>query len=60
MHPHFAAEACEGPFSKQFLDAAFVAEEEARVTRAWIRLMAIPTLGLSIAEYPLAITPFPE
>ena len=57
VHPDFPAAVCEGPFSKQFLDAAYVADEENRVTRGWNRLIAIPTLGLSIAEYPLAITP---
>lgn len=48
---------CDGPFAKAFLDAAFVAAEEARVTRAWRRLQAIPKLGLTIPEYPLAVTP---
>jgi hypothetical protein len=48
---------CEGAFAKLHLDADFVRGEEIRVTRAWKRLMAIPTLGLSIAEYPLKMTP---
>ena len=48
---------CNGAFGKQFLDPAFVAAEETRVTRGWKRLEAIPTLGLSIAEYPLLVTP---
>lgn len=48
---------CEGPFAKADLDAGFANDEEVRVTRAWRRLQAIPTLGLSIAEYPLSITP---
>jgi hypothetical protein len=34
-----------------------VTEEERRVTRGWRRLQAIPTLGLAIPEYPLAVTP---
>lgn len=44
---------CDGPFGKEALDAAFVAEEEARVTRAWRRLRELPALGLPILEYPL-------
>lgn len=57
VHSDFAPVACDGPFSKEHLDAAFVAEEEARVTRGYRRLRAIPTLGLSVPEYPLAVTP---
>jgi hypothetical protein len=44
---------CEGMFAKELLDAAYVAEQEARVTRAWRRLQEIPTLGIPITEYPL-------
>jgi hypothetical protein len=44
---------CDGVFAKENLDAAFVAEQEERVTRAWRRLQELPTLGLTIAEYPL-------
>lgn len=55
--PRFPPVACPGPFAKHELDPAFVADEEWRVTRGWRRLRAIPTLGLSIAEYPLAVTP---
>jgi hypothetical protein len=44
---------CEGFFAKESLDAAFVAEQEERVTRAWRRLQQLPTLGLPITEYPL-------
>ncbi|HEX3152912.1 MAG TPA: hypothetical protein VHR66_32875 [Gemmataceae bacterium] len=49
--------ACDGPFAKQAMDADFVREEEARVTRGWRRLQAIPTLGLAVPEYPFSITP---
>jgi hypothetical protein len=55
--PSIPSIACEGPFSKQFLDADYVRAEEARVTRGWRRLQAIPTLGLTLAEYPLDVTP---
>ncbi len=44
---------CEGMFGKGNLDAAFVAEQEARVTRAWRRLQQLPTLAVPITEYPL-------
>jgi len=55
--PGFDPVVCDGPFAKAALDPEFVAEEEARVTRGWLRLQAIPNLGLTIAEYPLAVTP---
>ncbi len=50
----------QGPFAKAMLDAEFVADEERRVTAGFSRLMAIPTLGLSVVEYPLSITPLQE
>jgi hypothetical protein len=53
VDPVFAPVACEGAFSKTFLDAEFTAKEEARVTRGWKRLQELPPLGLSILEYPL-------
>jgi hypothetical protein len=49
----FAPVHVEGPFAKSGLDAAFVATEEARVTRGYLRLRALPGLGLPITEYPL-------
>ena len=45
--------ACDGFFAKQMLDAAFVKEEEIRVTRGWQRLQQLPALGIPIIEYPL-------
>jgi hypothetical protein len=42
-----------GPFAKELLDPAFVAEQEARITRGWLRLQEIPQLGLPLTEYPL-------
>jgi hypothetical protein len=54
IDPQFEPLRCEGPFGKDQLDPAFVAEQEERVTRAWRRLQEIPSLGLStIQEYPL-------
>lgn len=53
----FEAVTCDGPFAKANLDVGYVKEEEARVTRGWKRLQAIPRLGLSVPEYPLAVTP---
>jgi len=43
----------DGPFDKRGLDAAFVAEREALVTRGWLRLGEVVRLGLPIIEYPL-------
>ncbi len=57
VDPRFEDTTCDGPFSKMSLDAGFVQEEEHRVTQAWRRLQDIPTLGLSLAEYPLSVTP---
>ena len=48
---------CEGFFDKALLDASFVAAEEARVTAGWRRLQEIPSLGISIIDYPLAGPP---
>jgi hypothetical protein len=53
VEPAFAPVRCEGAFAKEGLDAAWVAEEEQRVTRAWRRLQALPSLNLPIIEYPL-------
>ncbi|HLJ93904.1 MAG TPA: hypothetical protein VKU02_12015 [Gemmataceae bacterium] len=54
VDPKFEAVACAGPFAKAGLDPTYVAEQEARVTRAWRRLQEIPSLGLAtIQEYPL-------
>lgn len=46
-----------GVFDKRTLDPEYVWAEEARVTRGWRRLQAIPTLRLAIPEYPLHVTP---
>jgi hypothetical protein len=51
--PAFEPVVCEGVFDKRLMDAEYVAAEEARVTRGWRRLQAIPTLGIAIDEYPL-------
>jgi hypothetical protein len=60
VHPDFPPVECEGPFAKSELDAEFVAAEERRVTRGYRRLLAIPTLGLTVPEYPLSVTPDEE
>ena len=49
----FGTVICDGPFAKENLDPAFVAEQEERLTRAWRRLQEIPRLGIAIPEYPL-------
>lgn len=43
----------EGLFSKAELDPEFVAEEEARVTRGYLRLWELMEAGLPITEYML-------
>ena len=53
VDPAFPTIECAGPFDKRTLDAEYVASEEARVTRGWHRLQAIPTLGVALDEYPL-------
>lgn len=53
VDPDFPPIRCEGMFAKETLDPAFVAEQEARVTRGWRRLQEIPTLGIPITLYPL-------
>jgi hypothetical protein len=57
VDPAFPPIPCEGPFDKRLLGIEFVRDEEDRVTRGWRRLQAIPTLGLTVAEYPLSVTP---
>jgi hypothetical protein len=57
VHPDFEPVTCYGPFAKAEMDPEFVAAEERRVSRGYRRLLAIPTLGLSVPEYPLAVTP---
>lgn len=49
----FAAVACEGPFDKRALDAAFVRQQEEWVTRGWRRLGELIGAELPITEYPL-------
>jgi hypothetical protein len=51
--PRFEPIHCDGPFSRENLDAESAAEEQARVTRAWQRLQQLPGLGLPIVDYPL-------
>jgi hypothetical protein len=53
VDPAFVSVRCDGPFAKEFLDAAYVAEQEELVTRAWRRLQELPKLRLPITEYPL-------
>ncbi|GIW80764.1 MAG: hypothetical protein KatS3mg105_2571 [Gemmatales bacterium] len=44
---------CQGVFAKEHLDAAFVAEQQARVTRAWRRLQDVAKKPIPLHEYPL-------
>jgi hypothetical protein len=43
----------DGFFAKGTLDPQFVADEEARVSRAYQRLLALPGSGLPLTDYPL-------
>ncbi len=43
----------EGFFAKSVLDPDFVAEEEERVTRGYLRLVELMALDLPIVDYPL-------
>ncbi len=43
----------DGPFDRRLFPAEFRMEEVRRITEAWRRLQAIPTLGLSIVDYPI-------
>lgn len=60
LDPGFPPVVCDGPFSKANFDIEFVRVEEGRVTRGWRRLQAIPSLGLSVPEYTLSVTPEAE
>jgi hypothetical protein len=43
----------DGPFAKAGLDPGFVAEEERRVTRGYLRLRELSESDLTIWDYPL-------
>jgi hypothetical protein len=49
----FEAVSAPGYFDKAGLDPAFVAQEEVRVTRGYLRLVELAALEVSIVEYPL-------
>jgi hypothetical protein len=51
--PGFPPVIAEGAFAKTALDPEFVALEESRVTRGYLRLQELSRLGLPIVEYPL-------
>jgi hypothetical protein len=57
VDPGFEPVLCNAPFAKSEMDREFVAAEERRVSRGYRRLLAIPTLGLAVPEYPLSVTP---
>lgn len=50
---NFPAVMADGLFAKSELDPDFVAVEEARVTRGYLRLLELMTVDLPIVEYPL-------
>lgn len=43
----------DGPFSKAGLDPQFVADEERRVTRGFLRLQELSSRDVSIWDYPI-------
>lgn len=53
VDPGFPPVIVDGPFGKQNLDSAFVAEQEQLITRGWRRLQEVPGLEIPIVEYPL-------
>ena len=53
VDPAFEPVSVEGPFAKQTLDPAYVAEQESLVTRAWRRLQEIASLATHLIDYPL-------
>lgn len=53
VDPKFPPVVCEGLWDKRNLDPAYVAEQEALVTRGWKRLREVLKQGLPIVEYPL-------
>lgn len=57
-HERFEPIVWDSPFAKEHLDPAYVAERTEAVTRAWLRLQALPSRRLALPEYPLSLTPF--
>lgn len=53
VDPQFTPITVEGIWDKRQLDAEFVREREALVTRGWRRLREVLQQGISIDEYPL-------
>ena len=53
VSPDFAPVVVEGASDKRLLDADFVREREALVSRGWLRLREALSLGVSIIDYPL-------
>jgi hypothetical protein len=52
--PGFATVVVDGPFGKSELDPEFVAQEEARITRGYLRLQELQGQEeIPITEYPL-------
>ncbi|WP_153557892.1 hypothetical protein [Roseimaritima sediminicola] len=55
-HPDFEPVNVDGPFDRRQLDAQYVADREALVTRGFVRLLEIAATGgdRDVTEYPLA------
>ena len=53
-HANFPPVIVEGLFSKTELDAEYVQQQEDLITRAWLRLQEVTSLGIPVEQYPLA------
>ena len=54
VHADFEPVRVAGVFSKSELDAEHVRQQEALVTRGWLRLQEVHHAGLPVSEYPLS------
>ncbi len=52
-HPDFEPVVVEGPFGKAALDADYIRQQEDLVTRGWLRLQEVGSLGIPVEDYPL-------
>lgn len=53
VDPRFDPVAVEGAFDKRLLDPGDVRQREKLITRGWLRLQEVRSLGLPISDYPL-------
>lgn len=53
VHPDFEAVVVSGAFAKAELTPEYVQQQEALITRGWLRLQEVASLGIPVEEYPL-------